>query len=147
MKITIEENQNVKENEVIIKCNSSDESIQRIAKMIQMLDHPMTLQKDGSAFSILPHHIYYFESIDNTVYAYTENDVFQTSYKLYELEERLSNMTFLRVHKNTILNTSKIKSFKATLNGRVEASLKNNEKIMISRNYVAELKKMLGGSR
>jgi len=145
MKIIIEEINNLLETEVIIKCIEKDEYVQKIEKSLKMLDFQIIAKKEDMTYTIHPQDIYYFESIENIVYAYSQKDVFVTTYKLYEIESLLSQMTFLRVHKNTILNASKIKHFKSTINGRMEATLKNNEKVIISRNYVSALKLMLGG--
>ena len=43
-----------------------------------------------------------------------------------------------------ICNIKKIKNVKASLNGRFDAILLNDEKIVISRSYVKDLKKRLG---
>ena len=57
-----------------------------------------------------------------------------------------SNSMFIRINKYNILNANKIKSFKSGLNGRMEAYLKNGEKVEISRNYSPALKLLLRGN-
>ncbi|MGL5255373.1 MAG: LytTR family DNA-binding domain-containing protein, partial [Brevinema sp.] len=64
--------------------------------------------------------------------------------KLYELEENLANGDFLRVSKSLIINLSKIKSLSPALSGRFEATLFNDEKVIISRQYMGNLKKRFG---
>lgn len=88
--------------------------------------------------------IYYFESVDDRVFAYVENDVAEVKWKLYELEERLAGGDFIRIAKSMILNLSKVKRFAPYMGGRFEALLENGEKVLISRQYVPELKKVLG---
>lgn len=88
--------------------------------------------------------IYYFESVDDKVFAYAENDVAEVKWKLYELEERLAGGDFIRIAKSMILNLSKVKRFAPYTGGRFEALLENGEKVLISRQYVPELKKVLG---
>lgn len=88
--------------------------------------------------------IYYFESVDDKVFAYAENDVVEVKWKLYELEERLAGGDFIRIAKSMILNLSKVKRFAPYMGGRFEALLENGEKVLISRQYVPELKKVLG---
>ena len=61
-----------------------------------------------------------------------------------ELEESLANSDMLRISKSVMLNLSKIKSLSPALNGRFEAILDNGERVIISRQYVAGLKKRLG---
>ena len=64
--------------------------------------------------------------------------------KLYEIESEYSYSDFFRISKSAIVNVAKIAYVKPIFNGRFEAKLKNDEKIIISRQYVMELKKKLG---
>ena len=68
------------------------------------------------------------------------------SYKnrVSELEEQLKNTSYIRVSKSIILNIEKLQSVKPLINGKLEANLKNNEKILINRHYVPEFKKKFG---
>jgi len=91
--------------------------------------------------------IYYFDSVDNKTFAYDKNTVYDVNLKLYQLEEKLVNTPFIRVNKSMIVNTRKLKTFKSTINGRMEATLINGEKVKISRSYVPLLKEKLGGKR
>lgn len=75
---------------------------------------------------------------------YLEKDVYETKMKLYELEERFRGTDFLRVSKSVILNLSKVKSLSPAFNGRFEATMKNGEKLIISRQYVPALKEKIG---
>jgi DNA-binding LytR/AlgR family response regulator len=51
---------------------------------------------------------------------------------------------FLRISKSVILNLSKVQKLIPALSGRFEAVLHNGLKVIISRQYVTELKKRLG---
>ena len=64
--------------------------------------------------------------------------------KLYEIEEEYASSDFLRISKSAIVNVAKISYIRPIFNGRFEAKLKNDEKIIISRQYVMDLKKKLG---
>ncbi|MBU0997819.1 MAG: LytTR family transcriptional regulator DNA-binding domain-containing protein [Firmicutes bacterium] len=145
MKIVIEEIRNIDETEVIIKCKEIDDEVKKLEAQFKLMDTKILAKKEDRSFALIPSEIYYFESIDNKVFAYLQKEVYEVTNKLYELEEFLKNSTFLRVNKNTVLNASKIHHFKSTMNGRMEATLKNKEVIVISRTYVSGLKMMLGG--
>jgi len=92
---------------------------------------------------VAPSTIYYIETVDNKTFIYCEKDVYEAKQKLYEFEE-LRLFDFLRVSKSAIVNMSKIKSLSPSISGRMEATLNNGERIIISRQYVNELKKNLG---
>ena len=49
-----------------------------------------------------------------------------------------------RCSKSMILNAEKIDYVRPSLSGRFEAVLSNGEKAVVSRKYVADLKRMLG---
>ena len=63
---------------------------------------------------------------------------------LAELEEQLGSTKLFRCSKAMILNISKIRSVSPSINGRFEAKLTNGETVIISRQYVPNLKKRLG---
>lgn len=90
-----------------------------------------------------PLDIFYIETVDNKTFLYCESNVYETKQKLYELEE-LNMKDFLRISKSVIVNLSKIKSLSPSMSGRLEATLKNGERVVISRQYVNELKKNFG---
>ena len=92
---------------------------------------------------LLPKDVYYFESVDNKVFAYCEKQVYEVRKKLYELESDLSGTDFLRISKSVIVDLSKIRNLSPSFNGRLEALLRNGEKIIISRQYIPALKKKL----
>ena len=142
MKIKVEDN---KEIEVLIKGPKDDETVKEIYKSLLYFETTVIGKLDERKVALTLSNIYYFESVDNKTFAYEKDKVFEVNQRLYQLEESLRMTPFIRINKNTIVNTRKIKSFKSTINGRMEATLKNGEKMKITRNYVSELKRKLGG--
>ena len=147
MKIRVEEIANLGETEVVVRCEKRDGSVDKIVGILERLEDSLLVRKEGRSYRILPRDILYFESVDDKVFVYTRNDVYETALRLYELEDFLRNTTFLRVNKNTIVDSAKIVSFRPVLNGRMEARLQNGESVEISRAYVSALKILLGGKR
>lgn len=87
--------------------------------------------------------ILYFEAVRKLVFAYTENQVYEIKYRLYQIEENLKGAFFLRSSKSTLLHVTKILSLEPALNGRFYATMSNGEKVMISRQYAADIKKCI----
>lgn len=144
MKITIEIPQQGEEDEIIIRCAALDEELLRLIYKIRMGRETLPVFT-GSEIEVLPlKEIFYFESVDNKVFAYCKKEVYEVRKKLYELEEAYESHGFLRVSKSTIVHLPKISHLTPMFNGRFEARLKNGEKIIISRQYVAMIKKKLG---
>ena len=84
------------------------------------------------------------ESVDKKVFAYCSQSVYEVKEKLYQVEELSEMLPFMRISKSMIINLDKIRHISPTLGGRFEALLDNDEKVIISRQYVPLLKDKLG---
>ena len=144
MKLTIDKNELYLDPEIIVKCKEIDDLLQDIISYIGIADKKMIGEVDGELFFIPLNNILYFESVDKVVYIYTDKQVYRSSAKLYVLEEQLAETYFARVSKTTILNLKKLNSVRSAKNAKLEGLLVNKEKILISRQDVAEIKKRLG---
>jgi DNA-binding LytR/AlgR family response regulator len=144
MKITILDKAPEEEDEIIIKCQSLDDDIRLLIERIKNHRQKISFQKDSIIVFAELSEILYFESVDDKVFAYTTDDVLETKFKLYQLEEDFLPQDFLRVNKAVIMNLNKVESLSPAFGGRFEAVLKNGYKVIISRNYVPALKKALG---
>lgn len=146
MKIYVEKHPDLNETEIIIKCKDENEEVKAIQNALTYFDMVIIAKKDDKQFKVPTKDIYYIDAYGHEVSVYTKENTYQTDLKLYQLEEMLSKTPFIRVHKSTIVNTKKIKSFKSHINGRMEAILLNNKHLIVSRMYVKNLKEKLGGA-
>ena len=144
MKITIEQVLEDAETEVVIRCHEIDESVRQILYMLKSPERQLLGAVDRELHLLEPEKVFYVESVDDKIFIYGEQQVYESKKKLYELEAELTNYHFFRASKSLILNIKKIKSVHPLFDGRIEALLTNNEKVFISRKYVAVLKKKLG---
>lgn len=144
MKIIIEENDPGEEDQIIIRCSELNENLLKIISELKMSQKKIAGMKDGNIIMIDPGNAYYFEGVDNKVFLYCKQNVYETKLKLYEIEEEYKNTNYFRASKSIILNLAKIRSVSPAYSGRFEALLINGEKVVISRQYVPELKKKLG---
>lgn len=144
MKITIETPKPGEEDEIIVRCASLDDRLMNLIYSLKSEDDKLTGYMGDKIVKLAVKDILYFESVDNKVFAYTNKCVYDIHMKLYEIEEAYLYTDFLRVSKSSIVNVAKIAYLKPIFNGRFEAELKNGEKIIISRQYVMNLKKKLG---
>lgn len=143
MKIVIEEPQEFEEEQIIFRCREmTPELLQMIARL--KAQEGLVANLGTQIHRIRPSDIYYIEVVENKTFFYCREEVYEAKQKLYELEASLENSDLLRVSKSVMLNLSKIKCLSPALNGRFEAILDNGERVIISRQYVAGLKKRLG---
>lgn len=146
MKLYIKEGIPIQEPEIHIKCKKIDDRLQVVIDRLQLSTQTVTVKKDSAIHKLALEDIYYFESVDDKVFACCEVDVYETAYKLYEIEEQVSKMSFARISKSVIVNINRILSIKPQFNGRFEALLTNNERQIVSRHYVSGLRdKFIGG--
>lgn len=131
------------ELEIIIRCSKINEEVNRIISLLK--DDEFLIGKlKGRTYQIKIEDIFYLEVSDNHLFAYCQNEVYEVNSRLYELEEMLQRKGFVRISKANLLNINKLDSIKALLNGRYEAKLINNERIIINRHYVNDFKKEFG---
>ena len=131
--------------ELEIRCHEVTEQVKEIITFVKSRQGQLTGLIDGKQYEVPVTDICYIEAVDNTVFIYGLQNVYETRQKLYELEGILKEKYFLRVSKSLILNLMKVKAIKPALNGRYLAVLYSGEEIIISRKYVLDLKRALKG--
>ncbi|SCJ93245.1 two-component response regulator [uncultured Clostridium sp.] len=143
MKITINESEDIEDLEIVVNCRRVDENLLKMIAAIRAFDRKITGTKEGKLFVLDVDAIYYFESVDKKTFIYLHKDVYESSLRLYELEDKFTNSDFFRASKSTIINLSKIKVITPIFGGKLEVVLENNEKLVVSRQYVPLLKRKL----
>lgn len=141
MKLLIEQSTEINEVEIKITCNYMDDRLKRLIEQIKLYSFSLVGQLDGVSVPIALENIYYFDTVDNNVFIYTINKIYNSDKKLYELEELLNNSPFTRISKSCIVNTSYVASVKAHFSGRIEITLENNEKLIVSKHYIQDFKR------
>ncbi len=144
MKITIVTIEKEQEEEVLIRCHELTDEIVSYVNSFKKKETELLGFVQNDIHRILLKDVYYFESVDNKVFIYCQNKVYESKQKLYELEELCENRRFFRCSKSTILNIEKITLLRPSISGRFEAYMDNKEKVMISRQYVPQLKSKIG---
>ena len=120
------------------------ETLQKIIDIVQNDEKQLTVKKDDFSRVIKASDIYYFESVDEKSFVYCKSEVYSSELRLYEIEELLSNTSFVRISKSCILNTDVLDKVRISLNAKMEATLQNGERVLITRHYVPAFKKKLG---
>lgn len=144
MKIEINVNAEYKDTEIKISCARLTPEIEKILATLRMLDRQLTVEKEGETYLLDTADVIYAESIDRKTFVYTEKEVYESNFRLYELEQQLEECGFFRANKSCVVQLKCIRSLKMDLNRKIRATLENGEQIMISRQYAEELKKKLG---
>lgn len=144
MKLIVDQKETYEKEAIItIQCRQVDSKLQKILTFINTQSNSVSVTKDNLSKQVPLDEVYYFESVDNKTYLYTQSEIYEVSSKLYELEVQLQETSFLRISKSCILNLDKLVRVKALLNAKYEGVLANEEKIIITRHYVAAFKEKL----
>lgn len=143
MKVEIKSVNSYEEEQAVISVVNVTDEIQSAVEILENNCRVIPVIYEDSAMMCRTDKIYYIESVDKRTYIYTKEGCYETKYRLYELDELLSQ-NFLRCAKAMIVNIRKIKTVKAELNGRMTAELLNGEQAVIARSYVKDLKERLG---
>ena len=143
MRIVIQDPSPGEEDSVIISVKCMTDSVMRAISLLKCPDS-VTVYADGQSLLLPIEDIFYVESVDLKTFVYAEKDVYRSRQKLYEAEETLSGVDFLRVSKQVLVNIRKIRSVSPAGEGRFQAVLENGEKVIVSRQYVPALKGRFG---
>lgn len=119
MKVVVNEQLGIQEIEIIINCSSKDETVQKIVSSLSVIDMKLTCRKDDEIFQLDPANILYIESVDRKTFLYTEQQIFETERRLYELEAYLENCSFFRASKAIIINLQRVQSLRPELGARL----------------------------
>lgn len=142
MKIQIELDNNLIEDEVIIHCQCLTDqvaAVQRAISDVVNASEKFPFYKGNVEYYMALDDILFFETDSSGICAHTKDEVYQTKYKLYELEDMLPGF-FMRVSKSSILNTRHIYSINRNLTASsVVAFQETHKQVYVSRYYYKPL--------
>ena len=145
MKLQIEQIPTLEETEILIKCKEIDSKINKISNYIRTSYITLIGKIDGEQYVINLDDVFYFEAVENKVFAYVEKDVYEVNYKIQELVDMLKRTSFIQTARTIILNINKIEKVSTLVNGRINAVLVNGEKMIITRVFSHSFKNKLNG--
>jgi len=138
--VKLEQDFSVDEVEVHIKYTAMSKDIKRIAAILHSMNTRIKCSHEGTEKYISASDIYYFESVDKTTYVYCEKKVYKTDLRLYQIVEDFAHLGFVQISKSCVLNINVLDSITPLLNSRMEATLKNTERLYVTRRYLEGLK-------
>ena len=144
MNVTITENPVLADIEVSIVCPRIDERVQRMFASLNAFDRKLCGTHEGTTHRIDLERVCYAESVEGKTFIYTDDAVFETPLKLYELEDKLAGTEFMRISKQTLVNFDRVASIRPEMNARLRLNLNNGEAVLASRQYAPAIKRKLG---
>lgn len=132
--------------EILIRYAKMNRHVERLITLIQSVDTQIKCNSESSEHLVNAADIFYIESVDKRTFVYLEQSVYRTDFRLYQLVEDLAQLGFVQISKSCILNINALESIKSLTNSRMEATLKNGERLHITRKYLNGIKQALRGS-
>lgn len=144
MRISIEVDEAYPDIEIKVGCRHLTPEIEKMMAILRMFDMQLTVRKENSTYFLDLSKVLYIEAVERNTFVYTDEGVYESEMKLYELEQQLEECNFFRASKSCLMNLKMIESLKADINRKIRVTMKNGEQIMVSRMYADELRKRLG---
>jgi DNA-binding LytR/AlgR family response regulator len=135
------------DEQVVVHCHEVSEEVKSIVRFVKSTGATLVGYIEERASQIALQDILYVEAVDDRVFACTAKKTYELKCKLYEFEAAHEGGTFFRCSKSFIINLMKVDHVRPILNGRFSATMFGGEEVVISRQYVPELKKRLLGEK
>lgn len=131
------------EEEILIYAHEKTKLIKNIEQLVYDAAFDLIGYKDREAVRLNTNDVFCFMVEDNKIYALTENEKLQLKYRLYQLEEKLSE-NFVKINQSCIANISKIDRFDALFTGTLVVKFKNGHTDYVSRRQLKNVKERFG---
>ncbi len=140
MRVTLEQDSSCTDIEVLVRYATMNKDVERISALLQASGTRIRCDLDGETRLVNASDIYYIESVDKRTFVYLERSVYRTDAPLYKLADALGPLGFAQINKACLLNTAMLSQVRPLFNSRMEATLRNGERVCITRKYLDTVK-------
>lgn len=89
MKIQICVDEKTEDMEITITCKRLTPKVEKILATLRMMEHQITGKKKDEIFLFDVEQVIYIESVERKCFIYTAEEVYESEFRLYELEQQL----------------------------------------------------------
>lgn len=123
---------------------ADDPLVNKIISALNTVDAKLLCRRQGETFQLGLADILYIESVDRKTFLYTEEQVYETDRRLYELEDYLKDHSFFRTSKTTIINLRRTKSIRPEIGARLCSLWIIRKKLLYHANMLEALNTLWG---
>ncbi len=127
---------------VIVEYPEYDRSVDNLISKIKNMSISFTGKTDGKTVSIDISDIYYIENVERKIFLYSKKDVFRYDGTMSDIETAINDTDLVRISRTCFMNVSHLKEIMQIKNSHLEAVLDNGEKLIVSRKYLKDIKKI-----
>ena len=92
MRISIDVDETYPDIEIKIGCRHLTTEIEKMMAILRMLDMQLTVRKENTTFFLDLSKVLYIEAVERNTFVYTDEGVYESEMKLYELQIMVSRM-------------------------------------------------------
>lgn len=89
MKIEIFVDEEATDLKISVTCKQLSPDIEKILATLRMMNHQLTARKDTEIYLLDIADVIYIESVDRKCFIYTLDEIYESDFRLYELEQQL----------------------------------------------------------
>ena len=127
---------------VIVEYPEYDRTVERLVSRIKDLNISFTGKADGKTFSIDIPDIYYIENVERKIFLYSKKDIYRFDGTMSDIDSAIADTDLVRISRTCFMNVSHLKEIMQMKNSHLEAVLDNGEKLIVSRKYLKDIKKI-----
>lgn len=132
---------------VIYAAEETDE-LRELARQLEQLSlGPVQLWREERACSVRQGDLLRFYTEGKGVCAQTRDGIYTVRLRLYELEEQLDPLRFVRISNSEIVNLDAVTAVDLSLSGTICMTLEGEIRCYVSRRYVKKIKQVLNLKR
>ena len=127
---------------VIVEYPEYDKSVDNLIKKIKNMSISFTGKSDGKTVSIDLSDIYYIENVERKIFLYSRKDMYRYDGSMQDIDSSIADTDLVRISRTCFMNVSHLKEIMQIKNSHLEAVLDNGEKLIVSRKYLKDIKKI-----
>ena len=127
---------------VIVEYPEYDRSVDNLISKIKNMSISFTGKSDGKTVSIDISDIYYIENVERKIFLYSKKDIYRYDGSMADIDSSISETDLVRISRTCFMNVSHLKEIMQIKNSHLEAVLDNGEKLIVSRKYLKDIKKI-----
>ncbi|MGX4764176.1 LytTR family DNA-binding domain-containing protein [Holzapfeliella sp. JNUCC 72] len=142
MKALFKKDQAITDNLIILQANQQSDAIKDTINYIESYQQFITGKRNQENYQLLVSDFNTFYSSQKKVFGLANQECYQISARLYELEDKLPHQ-FMRISNTEIINLNQIDKFNLTPSGIIEIKLKDGYITSSSRRFLKKVKERL----
>lgn len=104
-------------------------------------------ERNNQFYNISISDVFHFFCKDSCVFFTTDKYVFEVKDRLYEIEDKLNSLNFIKINKSEIINIDKVMKFDLTFSAKIYVHLNNGYICSVSRRNLKKIKTLIGVKR